>query len=193
MNIELLAVLISALSSIIAALLTGIFSKIKKFKIISHVKKKDVLVKTDYADDSRLTEAKELLRQQEIKSKLNKGASNFLSFSQYVIGGILASSFIQQSLSKEIVGIFGVLVLFSSLVNQKYRPDVQYRSYLSRCIELKKLIRQAEDNIFALEKNIGNASPIHDIRAMISNGLADIERLELEDIIIYKSNIFKKQ
>ena len=81
----------------------------------------------DLEKDSRLNEARELLGRQESSAKWNRRANGSLTFGQYILGGVLATSFVQVSLSAQGVSLLGVLVLISSLVHQTYRPDLQAR------------------------------------------------------------------
>lgn len=69
---------------------------------------------------------------------------------QYTIGGVLAFfSFVRQSLSAHIIGIFGVLVLLSSLIRQRYRSDQRSRTRHG-IFSLRTLIREVEDDLLHL-------------------------------------------
>jgi len=135
----------------------------------------------DLDRDSRLTEARQALSRQGSIAKWNKRANAWLTFSQYVIGGVLATSFMQNALSKEVVGFLGVLVLLSKLIHQHYRPDVSFRAAQRRSVQLKRLIRGAEDEVFTIKQEMEGAPSILDVRTRVSNGLSDIEEEELAE------------
>ncbi|MEN3370707.1 MAG: hypothetical protein V7609_2850 [Verrucomicrobiota bacterium] len=107
---------------------------------------------------------------------------NSLTFSQYVIGGVLASSFVQTQLSKEVVGFLGVLVLVSSLIHHRYRPDIKHRNGKQRAAQLRAVIRKAEDMIFEARTQKKDSSAIQPIRRAISDGLNQLETAELDDL-----------
>lgn len=48
-----------------------------------------------------------------------------LTIGQYVIDGVLASSFIQETLTKQWIGRLGLLVLLASLFRQRFHPEVE--------------------------------------------------------------------
>jgi len=130
----------------------------------------------------RLHEAKsELLRQEGLATWQGRAART-LTFSQYIIGGGLATSFIQETLSPRLVGLMGLLVLVSSLLHQHFRPDLQQRAAKERAVSIRRLIRQAEDDLFAITMGKLDSTAIHGIRSKITNGLAEIEESELRDL-----------
>ncbi|MFL6527935.1 MAG: hypothetical protein ACJ8IQ_07555 [Chthoniobacterales bacterium] len=75
----------------------------------------------------RLQDARDALERQQRLASANRWTSRLLTFGQYIIGGLLASSFVQQALSREFVGVLGLLVLVSSLLYQHFRPDIALR------------------------------------------------------------------
>lgn len=99
---------------------------------------------------------------------------------------MLASSFVQQSLDRGIVGILGILVLISSLIHQHFRPDIQLRGALGRSHRLRALIRQAEDDLYAMQSKASGAPTVDEFRRRISSALSEIESSELHDLAIRK-------
>ena len=85
--------------------------------------------------------------------------------------------------SIQAIGLLGVLVLISSLIHQTYRPDIQTRGARERAMRLRRLIRQAEDGLFAIRSETVNTPSIHDVRKMVSLGLSEIEEMELADTL----------
>ena len=129
--------------------------------------------------DSRLPEVRNALSRQESIAKWNGRANTSLTFGQYVVGGVLASSFVQESLTPQVVGFLGVLVLVSSLVHQRYRPDLQASGARQRVMKLRALIREIEDDLFALRDGYEDAPSVYEIRQKASAGLSDVEESEL--------------
>jgi hypothetical protein len=133
----------------------------------------------DPIKDSRLSDARKVLQRQESIAKRNGWADGLLVFGQYVIGGVLASSFVQQSLSLHVIGVLGVLVLLSSVIRQSYRPDLQARDARNRIVSIRALIRRVEDDLYAIESKQVGAPTIYDIRQRVSAELAQVEVSEL--------------
>jgi hypothetical protein len=129
--------------------------------------------------DSRLPQVRDALKRQEAIVKWNGRASASLTFGQYIIGGLLASAFVQQSLTAQVVGSLGVLVLVSSLVHQHYRPDLQASGARQRMARLRALILEIEDDLFALRSGQDGAPTVYAIRKKASTGLAQAEENEL--------------
>ena len=136
----------------------------------------------DFEADTRLAEARYALGRQETSARWNKWSMHSLVFGQYIVGGVLATSFIQSALSKETVGVLGLLVLVSSLIHQRFRPDLQYRNAKERASLLRVLIRKAEDEIYAIRSSHPDAKTVRIVRQMVSDGLSKIEALELADV-----------
>ena len=105
----------------------------------------------------RIEEARVLRRQKRSNAKWSRFTAHSLTFAQYVIGGVLASSFIQQKTSPQIIGALGVLVLIASLLTQHYHPELAAQKADDKAQRLQVLIRQAEDAIV-----VASASRIED-------------------------------
>jgi hypothetical protein len=132
--------------------------------------------------DSRLSEVREILQRQEL-AEVSAGISNgLIRFGQYVIGGVLATSVAQTNLSTASVTILGVLVLLSTLIHQHYRPDLRALNAKHRVMQLRALIRRAEDQIFEIKTTKAGAPSLYDIRQFVSETLARVEALELEEV-----------
>lgn len=171
------AVLLAAIAAIVSALAKRWFSvKVGGLEVAFD---RDFKPTANLEKDSRLIEARELLRRQESNATWNSRAAASLVFGQYVVGGVLATSFIQESLSSKAVGLLGVLVLISSLIHQNYRPDVQSRGARERALRLRKLIRHAEDALYSIQAGVKEPSTIHNVRQTVSIGITEIETMEL--------------
>jgi|GEM_PF-4953880 len=134
----------------------------------------------DLFKDTRLDELKSKLSNLKWVRVFSSASASFLTFSQYVIGGLLASSFIQESLSNNMIGLMGVLVLLSSLVHQRFRPDIQAEWARMRVTKARKLIREIEDRIFELENERDGAEDVFAIRTAATNALSALDDAELE-------------
>lgn len=103
------------------------------------------------------------------------------------MGAVLASSFIQESLSTNIIGLLGLIVLISSTAQQHYKPAQKVIASKKRSSLLKSKIREIEDDLVELRlQNIGKMT--NEIRILeqplikrISEVLSDIEDLENKD------------
>jgi len=132
----------------------------------------------------RLQDARWAKSRQERIAIWNKRANAFLTLAQYVVGGVLATSFVQQSLSKEAVGLLGVIVLVSKLIHQHYRPDLVFAGASQRAVFLSHTIRSVEDDLFALSNGmvLPETKSIDIIRRRVSKALSQIEQAELTEI-----------
>jgi inactivated superfamily I helicase len=71
-----------------------------------------------------------------------------------VVGGVLASAFVQSSFSPKVIGLCGVIVLVSSLFNQHYHPEVRATESAQRMKELQTLIRDSEDRLVLISAKL---------------------------------------
>ena len=157
------ALLATVLGALFASLSTALLTR----QTASHPPA-DFKATGNIAQDSRLAELRGELTRYQALAKWNRRAGALLTFGQYVVGGALASSFIQQSLSPNIVGSLGLLVLISSLIHQRVRPDLLENGASQKANILRNLIRTVEDDVFALENNYPEAPSMLAIR---KNGL----------------------
>jgi hypothetical protein len=135
----------------------------------------------DWEVDTRLAEARNALRRQHRAARLNRWTANSLTVGQYIIGGLLATSFVQNSLSPSVVGFIGLLVLVSSLIHQRFRPDIKARNAAERAVKLRDLIRRGEDLVFEMKRN-GDIAGVQRVRQLVSETLSDIDKAELADL-----------
>ena len=130
----------------------------------------------------RLKEANNTREREQTSAKVTKWTANLLVFAQVVIGGVLASSFVQQSLSAQSIGLLGVLVLIASLINQQYRPEVNAQQSKQKAAKLQALMRTSEDQLVALDARSTNGEDRTDafieLAARITQGLNEIESPE---------------
>lgn len=130
----------------------------------------------------RLDELRSRLEIDELYAKRFKALANSLVFGQYIVGGILATAFIQQNFSPNFVGIFGVIVLSSSLINQRFKPQYIASRANERAFKARSAIRRIEDNLFNLKRDEQFEKNVKDMRNLIT------EQLELLDHHDLRSN-----
>lgn len=177
-SLELLAIL----ASVAAGLLGAVFSFLAK----GSTDKEDRSASTDFQAtndlmrDSRLFDLKREFDRNRMIARLSSSAATLLTFSQFVVGGLLASSFIQESLSPNTVGLLGLLVLLSSLINQRYRPDLHATQAKQRMFKARKIIRSVEDDLFAIRNGMDSAKSIFEVREKASTGLSELEDIEID-------------
>jgi len=133
--------------------------------------------------ETRIFEARRYLKRIRVIGTWSRVGSLCLTFSQVVVGGVMASSFVQQSLSKEMIGGLGVLVLISSLIHKWLCPDLQYRRARQKSFHLTWLLREAEDKVYfiLLNESQNKEKSILEIRQSITKELHRIEEKELDD------------
>ncbi|MUK45700.1 hypothetical protein GNP79_12185 [Aliivibrio fischeri] len=171
-----IASIIAMLASMLAGFTTAIASKKVRIKGSRHKAGNEI----DYEFDTRLVDVKVELDRQCSILRWQSLAATSLTFSQYIIGGVLTTSFIQDTLSSNIVGLLGLLVLISSLIHQHFRPDLKARLAKEQIVKLRSLLRDVEDNIFAIRNDAQCELFIKDIRSHVSSALNEIENTELQ-------------
>jgi len=135
----------------------------------------------DPETSARLTDIRDQRVRHRNISLWNNAAANLLVIGQYIVGGALASSVVQTNLNAAVTGMLGLVVLLSSLISNRFRPDLRASQAKRRLYEIKKLEREIEDLLFASKNGASTALPIGKIRERASQGLADIESREIED------------
>jgi hypothetical protein len=178
MGLETFALITSILATVLGAVVSGLSERSRGSKSVYLELTKPT---NDEIKDSRLNELRDALARQQMVARLNSWADSSLTFGQYIVGGLLASSFIQESLSNQIIGALGVLVLLSSLIRQRYRPDIKAVGAKRRVVLLRSFIREIEDNLYTLNTAQENAPSIYAIRQKVSERLSKFEENELAD------------
>jgi hypothetical protein len=99
----------------------------------------------------RIDEAKEGLNGQKSVAWWSSLASVLLTVGQYIVGGLLASSFVQSSLTPRLVGVLGLIVLFASICKQHFHPEVNAADAKAKAGQLRALVRTSEDDLAVLD------------------------------------------
>lgn len=179
MDATVTAAMISALAALLAAIMSAFTARLRLNNVASPSAEYEGVAEPEC--DVRLNEARDYLQRQEAMARWNCRAAASLTFSQYIVGGILATSFVQEALPREVVGFLGLLVLIASLIHHRYRPDIYARCARERAVQLRALIRKAEDALYAIRSGKADAPSLLKIRKMVSEGLAEVEVSELHD------------
>lgn len=128
----------------------------------------------------RLAEAREVLRQQYNLAKAHRVGGGSLTFGQFIVGGLLASSFVQDHTSKTLVGLLGLLVLASSIIRQHYKPESSSIAARERAVTLKAVIRYVEDQLYFNRQGLDQAvSPWH-LRGILTQALNELDMAEAQ-------------
>jgi hypothetical protein len=186
-SIELITPIVGILASLIAALSSAVFSKIARSKeepgriAVANSAAPPLSEDEEREIDTRLVDARDELARQISSAKWNGRSAISLAISQYVVGGTLATSFIQNNLPEEAVGFLGLVVLLASIIYQRFRPDLRTGAARRRVALLRATIRRAEDGLYGLRKSLPQAPSLEEIRADVTNALIQIEHSELED------------
>lgn len=190
LDLEIATALVGAVASLLASLVSGLFSSIAK-RVEDRMDPTVLVVlkdsaepgppKPNYDSDTRLIEARSELRRQETSANWYRRSATSLAISQYVVGGTLATSFVQSSLPDGAVGFLGLVVLLSSIIYQRFRPDLHTSAARRRVAQLRATIRRAEDGLYLHREGLPGAPTIQQIRVDITEALEQIERSELED------------
>jgi hypothetical protein len=133
--------------------------------------------------NARLHKARSVLKTQRSIENQSRWSSRALVIGQFVLGGILASAFVQQTLSSTLVGTLGLIVLLSQIVRERFNPEGSTETARQYISKIGKLIRKAEDDLTIIDaRDYGYALPedtaspsLHEILATLSQGLSEIE------------------
>jgi hypothetical protein len=117
----------------------------------------------------RLNEVRVARDAQEGSARVARISNNALTVAQYVIGGVLASSFVQESLTPKWVGFLGVLVLIASLVKQQFHPELNAEDARKKALRLKALIRISEDELAVIGAKMASGDDHSDAMIALLN------------------------
>lgn len=131
--------------------------------------------------DRRVTEAKALERRYGIDARIYHWSARSLSFSQYIIGGVLTLSFVKQTFSTTTIGVFGVIVFVASGLSQRFNPEANAEVAEQKTEQLGALIRDTEDKRVAVETTTDfsddDPRPILDLTKKLSTEITRLRAL----------------
>lgn len=133
--------------------------------------------------DMRLDDIVEAKERQDFIARWSRRVNWFLTFSQFIVGGVLASSFVQKQLDADAVGSLGLLVLISTLMFRHYRPDLVYRGARRRALRLSQLQNWVEDQLFEI-KRLGaeEVSTVQATRREVTARLGEVMSSEFDEL-----------
>ena len=95
---------------------------------------------------------------------------------------MLASSFVQESLTPKWVGVFGVLVLVASLIREQFHPETSSKDARKKAFELLSLQRASEDQLAILDAKSATGQDHSDamiaLLTQVTQRLSEIENPE---------------
>lgn len=141
-----------------------------------HLLSNDREEQRDITREVRLPEVARSLDEEESRKRRYGFAATSLAFGQFIIGGLLASSFVADNLSKVLIGFLGLLVLAASLVHQHFRPDVLQKAAAHRVFRLKAFRRWVEDEVYDITRLDADDERVATLRRKVSELLGEIER-----------------
>jgi hypothetical protein len=122
----------------------------------------------------RLEEARVLWKSQKRSASWASFINGMLIAAQYLVGATLASSFIQKTLSPNLTGTLGVLVVVASTIQQRYTPEVTAATAKIRAARLRRIIVLSENDLVEASEN-GNGEDYQRISNMLSAAIVAIE------------------
>jgi len=128
----------------------------------------------------RLAEAHAEINRQLRSARAHRIAAVLLVSAQFIVGGLLASSFVQQSLDKTVVGVLGVVVLTSSLIRQYYKPELEQERSRALAVRLRAVVREVEDAINLRTESKFDTAAAQVLAKQIRVALAEVEAAEIQ-------------
>jgi hypothetical protein len=132
--------------------------------------------------EARLREAQAALDNERIIERASRWSSHALIGGQFVVGGLLASAFVQETLSATLIGSLGLIVLLSQIIRERFNPEGIGDSARQKISRLNKLIRNTENDLAlydAYQKGYtaenGETPSLHELLKATSDELGDIE------------------
>jgi hypothetical protein len=131
----------------------------------------------------RIAEAISTRTEQLNSAKRSKSVANGLTWTNYILGGVLASSFVQETVSARWAGGLGVLVLIASLIKQQYHPEADADTASRKALQLTSLIRTSEDRLAILDAKTATtgdqSNEMIGLMQWLTQRLGEIETLQV--------------
>lgn len=139
--------------------------------------------------DVRLEEARAMRDEEQVRARRSGLADVLLTTGDYVVGGVLATSFAQHELPSFLVGGLGLVVLVSSMAQQRFHPEIEKIKAVRKAARLRKLVRETE-NLVAVAENAPSGKARVEIIQRLSQELAEIE---LEEQEVFPSHTLRRE
>ena len=122
----------------------------------------------------RLSETKQAYKNEKFKENFSQLSNGLLIFTQYVIGGLLLSSFVQQNFTSGTIGSLGVVVLAATIVNQKFRPDLNASVSKTKVSWLFSTIIRVENRLALMEQGTQSDEKYEEIINLLTDTLISV-------------------
>ncbi|WP_221033180.1 hypothetical protein [Actomonas aquatica] len=192
MSVEIISLVSSALATVVGGALASYAKRqghlFTGIELIAAANSADLTPKRDPREEVRLPEVIQLLDDEERRRSLFRYSSASLVIGQFIVGGVLTSSFVTTAFSEHVVGFLGLLVLASSLVSQHFRPDLLHKSSAVKIHRLTSLRRWIEDELYEATRGEIDDARITKIRRRVSAELSEIEESDLQLLSDDKTN-----
>jgi hypothetical protein len=182
MDFELVGLAVAAVSTLMS-LLASVFKDVilqDSNKLVSSILKTLGKATTKEPPDEshvmkRLSQTRDAYKREKRNARISGWASGLLVFGQYVVGVVLTSSFISETFSPQLIGLLGLVVLISTTLHQRYRPDLSARIAKAKACWLLTAVHKAEDSLEFIKQGLPNAPKEENIIKMLSRHLDRIE------------------
>jgi len=133
--------------------------------------------------DDRIQDATEELETQLSRERRSKFASSTLIVGQYILGAVIASSFVQQHLDPTLIGSLGVLVLVASGVKDRFHPEIDAEDAKRKATQYENLIETTKDALVPLDTAINDGVDQSDkMTALMNNMTARMTQIENSEV-----------
>lgn len=99
----------------------------------------------------RIDEARKQQRRNQYYAVVFRWSGRLLTFTQYIVGAVLATSFVKQEISPRLIGAAGVIVVVASGITQHFNPGIGAEVAAQKADQLEALIRETEDAMLVIE------------------------------------------
>jgi hypothetical protein len=129
----------------------------------------------------RIAETTIQQKRNQITGRILMFSSTVLTATQIIIGTVMTTELIKNLLSPTLVGIFGIAVIVSSSINQKFSPGVGAQIAFQKADLFKALVRDTENKIVILltetNEDQDDAKPVNDLTTKFSAEVRKIEAI----------------
>ncbi|MES0879689.1 hypothetical protein [Roseibium sp. SCP14] len=149
----------------------------------------DFTATTDLVADTRLSDLRKEFGRSQKLYRMSNVVATLLTFSQFIVGGLLAATVFHEMIPTQTISWLGILVLVSQLIHQKFRPDLLAGMARQRMSTARRFIREIEDKIYLIENEYIDAPEVFAVRVVATKALANLDEMELEGHAYVSSQI----
>ncbi len=140
--------------------------------------------------DTRYSELRREYRRQISASRVFRATSALLFFFQIVLGGVLAAMSSTSSdsvlVDDHAVRWMGLFVIAATLMREYYRPYTGYLHALTLALDLSKLLRRVENDLYLMRSESPEKKTVQEVRAYVSSELDTYYYNELKAKLVSK-------